>query len=173
MGRREKKKKRRVFTLYNLIVLICIIVILGSAYILFDLEDEVSGFIASAKETIENFIQKEDDTSNNITNRNTTNNAEVNSTNDKNISKNESADTPNSTEEVNSNSGITENEARNIAILKFNELGESNINNEDLGVKKIRRSGEEYYYISSKENTLEVKIETGQITRINSVVVNN
>ena len=36
---------------------------------------------------------------------------------------------------------------------------------------KIKRKYELYYYISSKENTVEVRIEDNKITRVNSVPV--
>ena len=45
------------------------------------------------------------------------------------------------------------------------------VKKEDLQVKKIQRSGEEYYYISSANNTMEIQISSGKITRINSATV--
>ncbi|MDE5830581.1 MAG: hypothetical protein K2H53_02660 [Clostridia bacterium] len=172
MGKRYQKKKRRVFTLYNFMVLVCIVVILGSAYILFDLEDEVSGFIASTKETVGNFIDKitsGKDEDGGKTNENKAKN--------QNTSKNESKNTPNNASVTGGNDTkageITEEEAKDIALARFTALGEQNVSKEGLAIKKIRRSGEEYYYITSSENTLEVKIEGGKITRINSVIVDN
>lgn len=66
---------------------------------------------------------------------------------------------------------ITEENARNLAKKQFKKLGEKNIKEEELSVEKIQRQGEEYYYISSKENTLEIQIKSGKITRVNSVAV--
>ncbi|MBO5478754.1 MAG: hypothetical protein J6A04_03450 [Clostridia bacterium] len=66
---------------------------------------------------------------------------------------------------------ITEQEARKVAKKQFQKLGESSVKEEELQVKKIRRSEEEYYYISSAKNTLEIKIKGGEITRINSATV--
>jgi hypothetical protein len=65
---------------------------------------------------------------------------------------------------------ISEKEARSLAKKQFKELGEK-VKEDDLEVLKIQREGEEYYYISSAENTLEIKISSGDITRINSVKV--
>lgn len=53
---------------------------------------------------------------------------------------------------------------------KFKDLGE-NAKKNDLEVLKIQRKGELYYYISSKENTVEVRISDNKITRVNSVPV--
>jgi len=71
------------------------------------------------------------------------------------------------------NEKITEDEAKDIAVQRFTALGEENVSSTAISVKKIRRSGEEYYYITSAENTLEVKIKGGKITRVNSVIVDN
>lgn len=65
---------------------------------------------------------------------------------------------------------ITEKQANKLAIKQFKKLGEK-VKEEELKTMKIQREGEEYYYISSKDNTLEIKIKTGEITRINSVPV--
>ena len=58
------------------------------------------------------------------------------------------------------------------AIDKFNELGEK-VKKEELEVLKIQRKGELYYYISAKENSVEVKINTFEITRVNGILVDN
>ena len=65
---------------------------------------------------------------------------------------------------------IAKENAINIAIEKFRELGE-NTTATELEVIKIKRKYELYYYISSKENTVEVRIEDNKITRVNSVPV--
>ena len=65
---------------------------------------------------------------------------------------------------------ITEKEARKMAKQQFKKLGE-NIAEDDLNLTTIRRSGELYYYVQSKNNTLEIKIKGGEITRINTVIV--
>lgn len=63
-----------------------------------------------------------------------------------------------------------EEEVIKVAEKKFRELGE-NIDKKDLEVLKIQRNGEIYYYISAKENTIEVREKDGKITRINSIPV--
>ena len=65
---------------------------------------------------------------------------------------------------------ISEKDARKIAKKQFKELDEK-VKAEDLEVQKIQRQGEDYYYISSENNTCEIKIATGQITRLNSVKI--
>ncbi len=65
-----------------------------------------------------------------------------------------------------------EDKQKEKAINKFNELGEK-AQKEELEVLKIQRKGELYYYISAKENSVEVKISNLEITRVNGVLVNN
>lgn len=65
---------------------------------------------------------------------------------------------------------ITEEKARKLAKKQFKKLGE-NVKENELKVEKIQRKGEYYFYITSKKNTLEIKIDSGKITRINSVAV--
>jgi len=72
--------------------------------------------------------------------------------------------------DVKSGDKTSENQAKKTAVKQFKKLGE-NTKEEDLQIMKIQRKGEEYYYITSKENTLEIKIDTGKVTRINSVEV--
>ena len=66
---------------------------------------------------------------------------------------------------------ITEENARKLAKKQFKKLGEKNIKEKELNVEKIQRKGKEYYYITSEKNTLEIKIDSGKITRVNSVAV--
>ena len=72
---------------------------------------------------------------------------------------------------------ITENsdeqkkkKAIDVALNKFRELGE-NVNENELEVMKIKRKNEYYYYISSKQNTVEVRLSDNKITRVNSILV--
>lgn len=65
---------------------------------------------------------------------------------------------------------ITEEKAKKMAVKQFKRLGEK-VKEEELNLTPIRRSGERYYYITSEENTLEIKILGGKITRINSKIV--
>lgn len=65
---------------------------------------------------------------------------------------------------------ISEKEARKIAVKQFKKLNE-NVKEDSLSVTKIQRKGEEYYYIVSQRNNVEVKIMGGKITRVNSSLV--
>ena len=75
------------------------------------------------------------------------------------------------TENRNSANEISEQEARKLAVKQFKELDEKWIKEKDLEVLEFSRANEYYYYISSKENTIEIKKNGGKITRINSVPV--
>lgn len=66
---------------------------------------------------------------------------------------------------------IKEDKAREIAKKRFEQLGENDVKESELEVKKITRNDENSYFISSANNTLEVRATDGKIIRINSVVV--
>ncbi len=72
--------------------------------------------------------------------------------------------------EVKSGEKTSEKQAKKTAVKQFKNLGEK-VKEEELEIMRIQRKGEEYYYVTSKENTLEIKISTGKVTRINSVLV--
>lgn len=126
-----KKKLKKIFNLYNLAILICVVVIIGSLIII--IKPNFSGMFK--KKTA------------------------VTSDNGVKIVSND-----------NNGGEISEKDARRLAKKQFKELDEK-VKEEELEVLKIERNGEEYYYISSAKNTLEIKIKTGEITRINSVKV--
>lgn len=69
------------------------------------------------------------------------------------------------------NEEITEEEAKELAIKQFKKIGEKNLEKDKINIIKIDRNAEEYYYVTSAENTAEIKIKGGQITRINSASV--
>mgnify|MGYP001478608686 CR=1 FL=1 len=69
------------------------------------------------------------------------------------------------------NEEITEEEAKELSIKQFKKIGEKNLEKDKINIIKIDRNGEEYYYVTSAENTAEIKIKGGQITRINSASV--
>lgn len=73
-------------------------------------------------------------------------------------------------QKVNEKGEITEEYAKQLAVEKFKELKEE-VKVQDLSILKIERAGEEYYYITSAENSLEVKLLGSNITRVNSVPV--
>lgn len=65
---------------------------------------------------------------------------------------------------------ISEEDAKKVAVKQFKILGEKT-KTENIKVEKIRREKEEYYYITSAENSLEIRINGGIIERINSVLI--
>lgn len=71
---------------------------------------------------------------------------------------------------IKENEEITEEKAKKMAVKQFKRLGE-NIKADQLNLTPIRRSGERYFYITSEENTLEIRVLGGEITRINSNIV--
>ena len=119
------KKMRRIFNIYNLAVLLCVITIIVTLVIIFKPNNK-----KITSEGVE-IVQAK----------------------------------------LGSDEEISENDAKKLAIKQFKKIGESNIDEESLKVLKIQRKGKEFHYISSKENTLEIQILGGNITRINSVVV--
>jgi len=72
--------------------------------------------------------------------------------------------------DVDSQEYSDEKKAVKVARAKFKELGE-NTDNIELEVLKITRKGNLYYFISSKENTVEISADTFEVKRINSVPV--
>ena len=61
---------------------------------------------------------------------------------------------------------ISEEESKEVAVRQFKKLDE-NESKADIDIKKIKRQGEEYYYITSNKNTMEIRLKGGKITRIN------
>lgn len=127
-----KDKIKKIFSLYNIAVAICVIVIIVSLYII--LKPENGEIFTKQKEKL------------------TVDGVEVIQSNKK------------ETEE------ISEKEARKIAVKQFKKLNE-NVKEDSLSVTKIQRKGEEYYYIVSQRNNVEIKIMGGKITRVNSSLV--
>ncbi len=68
------------------------------------------------------------------------------------------------------NEEISEEQARKIAKEKFKEMDEK-VKENQLEVIAIKRDNEDYYYISSEKNTMEIRKKDGKITRINSVKI--
>ncbi|MCI8620543.1 MAG: hypothetical protein HFJ50_01655 [Clostridia bacterium] len=197
-ARREKevkKKKKRGFSIYTLLVLICIAIILGSAYVLLDKQgidiaeylpiDEVKEFFANLGSEDDDKEEKKNEKDNNttVTKKETTganmaNKEDVLKTPDENVQTDKPENTPDPTTKPNSSNGsssngkeITEGEAKIIAKDKFESMGETNISTDELDIIKIKRKEVLYYYVASKQNTLEVRIEDGVIVRLNSEIV--
>lgn len=120
------KKMKRVFSIYNLAVILCVIAIIVALVIILK-PNHNKKITADGVEIVQSKLSSDEE--------------------------------------------ISENDAKKLAIKQFKKIGESDINEESLKVLKIQRQGKEFYYISSKENTLEIQILGGDITRINSVVI--
>lgn len=71
---------------------------------------------------------------------------------------------------VKENEEITEKQARKLAAKQFKTLKED-VKESDLKVSKIQRQGVEFYYVVSSENSVEIQILGGKITRINTAPV--
>ena len=66
---------------------------------------------------------------------------------------------------------ITEDEAREMAVTQFERLGESGLDKDSIRVMQLKRNDDLYFFITSEENTMEIRIKGGTVTRINAVVV--
>lgn len=179
---RKEKKSRKIFNLYNFAVLMCLLVIFGALFMMFEqdsdvLPDNIKEKYADIKQNViakfeEWTSEKENNTTNNTnTNTNMTNNKNNTNSNNTNSNRNNTNTNTNSGSNTNISGNTSEQAARAVAVAKFHELGEAGITESDLEIMKIQRQGEDYYYIASNENTLEIKVDTGKITRINSIPV--
>lgn len=146
MQKTAKNKLKSIFSLRNIAIAICILVIIIVVVILifepdFNKNAEQQATIAS---TSQNNQEPEE--------------------------QNASEDNKDHNVVQNNNSGkkISEEDAKKLALRQFNELGEKDLKESELKIKTIKRSGELYYHVASQNNTIEIKIETGEITRINT-----
>lgn len=178
MRGKRAKKRRKVFNIYNLLVLVSIVVIGGSAYVLLqrngiDLREYPP--ISYVVDWIEDLSKEKEEKPNEEKNQS----KPTNTTKNNNTSTNTTA--PKDNNETNKPyvidpgvsvlEDITEEKAKEIAIEQFGVLGETSLTPESLECIKIKRDDTLYYYISSAKNTIEIKIEGGVITRINSELV--
>ena len=154
MGRRSKS--RSLISTHNLLIILCLILIAVSVHMLFS-EDDEEMIVGQAKEQTQAQNQEKEQTENQTK---TTENNEVTKKEDVKV-----------VQSGNSANEITQQEARKLAVKQFKELDEKWIKEKDLEVLEFSRANEYYYYISSKENTIEIKKNGGKITRINSVPV--
>jgi predicted metalloprotease len=152
MGRRSKS--RSLISTHNLLIILCLILIAVSVHMLFS-EDDEEMIVGQAKEQTQN--QEKEQTENQTK---TTENDEVTKKEDVKV-----------VQSGNSANEITQQEARKLAAKQFKELDEKWVREKELEVLEFSRANEYYYYISSKENTIEIKKDGGKITRINSVPV--
>lgn len=73
--------------------------------------------------------------------------------------------------EVKADEELSKDNAIKLAIEQFKILGEKNLKEADLEVLEIIKQNEDYYFISSKNNTVEIKKLGGMVTMINSATV--
>jgi hypothetical protein len=168
------EKLKKIFNLYNLGVVACITVIIASLVVI--ISPKINQSKESKKETItatdENTIEKNEETSkeNVIEEKNGATEEKTNENNVETSKENTNEDNKETSAE--NNEGISEEEARKIAKKKFKEMKEK-VKEDQLEVLEIKRDNENYYYISSEKNTMEIRKKDGKITRINSVKVSD
>lgn len=155
MGRRSKRSRSFIST-QNLLIILCLLLIAVAVHMLFSEEDEEI-IVGQAKEQTQTQNQEKEQTENQTK---TTENDEVTKKEDVKV-----------VQSGNSANEITQQEARKLAAKQFKELDEKWVKEKELEVLEFSRANEYYYYISSKENTIEIKKDGGKITRINSVPV--
>ena len=63
---------------------------------------------------------------------------------------------------------ISQTEAAEIAVKQFSQLGEP-VKADELRILDLERDGEDEFYITSKNNTMEIRKRDGKITRLNAV----
>lgn len=152
MGRRSKRSRSFIST-QNLLIILCLILIAVAVHIFFSEEDDEETIVGQAKQQTQSQEKNQDQTK-------STNNNEVTQKDEVKV-----------VQSGNSGNEITEQEARKLAAKQFKELDEKWVKEKELEVLEFSRANEYYYYISSKENTIEIKKDGGKITRINSVPV--
>lgn len=148
MNKEMKKKLKKVFNLYNMAVFGCISIIVISMILITNPKISLNFSKESASVS-----QKEEifDKSNNKLSDEKQDDVKI----------------------VNNNVGknISEDDAKELAKKQFKELNEKALDTDKFQLLKIQRDGEEYYYICSPENTMEIKVSTGEITRVNSIKI--
>ena len=72
--------------------------------------------------------------------------------------------------EIKETDEITEEQAKQIAVKQFKNLDEDTTVDQ-LKVTQIRRGQVEYYYVTSAENSMEIRILGGKVERVNSVLI--
>lgn len=125
LNKKTIKKLKRLFSLYNLAILVCIIVIAVSLYIIFKPNDNKI-VTPSGIEVVQTNLKDGEE--------------------------------------------ISEEQARKAAVKQFKILNED-VKEKDLNIIKIQRNNEKYYYITSVNNSLEIKINGGKVTKINAAPV--
>lgn len=180
------KKRRKVFNTYNLIVIICLLVIGASLYVILNKEDnlaeglkaQINSIVTFASDTISNITggNKEDKTNDKQVSTNVNTGAEV--INNAGTNQNTEGITDRTYTDVESEDknssvssdaqGISEERAREIAMNEFIKLGEEYTTIDTLTIRGILRGGERYFEVSSLTNIVEINVITGKVERINN-----
>lgn len=146
MSRRKRGKRfKKKSNLSNFAIIICLVIIIASLCFVF--RDN----LINIKDNVIKIFNKNDVTATD-NDKKTIDGVEIASTN------------------TEKDKEISEDDARSIAIRQFANLGEV-VNADKLNVIRLQRSGEEFFYVASPKNTVEIRILDGKITRINSVIV--
>lgn len=178
------KKRRKVFNTYNLIVIICLLVIGASLYVILNKEDnlaeglkaQINNIVTFAKDTISNITGEDKEDKQASTNVNTNaevkdntgTNQNVEGITDRTYTDVESEDNTQSSVTNSDVQGISEEKAREIAMNEFIKLGEEYTTIDTLTIRGILRGGERYFEVSSLYNIVEINLITGKVERINN-----
>lgn len=174
------KKRRKVFNTYNLIVIICLLVIGASLYVILNKEDnlaeglkaQINNIVTFAKDTISNITGEDKENKQASTNAevkdNTGTNQNVEGITDRTYTDVESEDKIQSNVTNSDVQGISEERAREIAMNEFIKLGEEYTTIDTLTIRGILRGGERYFEVSSLYNIVEINLITGKVERINN-----
>lgn len=167
----KKGKKRRVFNLYNFAVVLCLVVICGSLYVLMGPES-FDDILIGAKDKVTAVFADVSNTIGEWTNGINKNKTNITNNDEKNIDETELG--TKKLEAVETNVGedgnITVSGALDAAVRQFKSLGE-NVSSDNLKLQKITRDSIEYFYVTSTQNSIEIKIQGGKVTRINSATL--
>ena len=173
------KKKSKIFNLYNMVVVLCLVIIAGSLCVVLNRDDnlalgiktKINGVISNIKMVTSEWFSEENTKK---VEGNESNNQKVNDKNE-NLMDNEVNTQQKKGSQSNivvSGTEIDEACAREIALSKFVELGETEVTADSFDVRGVLRGGEKYYLVSTEKNSLEIKLEGGEISRINNKPVN-
>ena len=136
MDKSTKKKLKKIFNLYNFAVFGCVILIIISLVII--IEPDFSGIFKKDNKA----VTKVEETSN------------KDQEESKENTEQKKQEYVKIVESDNKGEEISEKDARKLAKKQFKELNEKDLDIDKFEVLKIEREGEEYYYISSAENTV-------------------
>ncbi len=179
MSRRAKRAVKKRFNWYPVLIIICLAVIIGCIITLLEQDSKlipvaVKEQYVNIKENIMDLIEGKNKTE--VSNKETDDEKETNKNTNNSENKETKKPVPTANEQTGTNSSnntkkeITaeqEKRAKQAAVEKFKELGEKDITEDKLIFIDIYITGEKYFYVDSRKNNLEIKIDTCEITKIN------